>query len=554
MRDTLTESHGLILSNPYADAPRRSYAEALASLPDPVSRAHAELIRIQLELLRQGPHDESHFDLVASTVRLLIEHGPSIAGAPFQKLEEMADFEYPQFGFGPFFPQFRKLTRDVWSFDRGFLSAAQMSVQTFLAHASEIFARFPLTDLYLDGLWQRSEMRVPSDPERNNLYKSVYDLRDQIWGTEDLVAVLANCPFLNSLRKLRLWCHLIRDASVTRILASPYIKNVETLELSLGFQSAAIAEPLINVELPQLERLSLLWDDDQLDSGDFGDTGAQILARGGFPRLRSLTINRGKIGSKGFAALLASTFVPQLEEFAFCDPCEALDLEHLVGRSFSWKKLRLDQLDSRGLNILTGLSLPHLQELDIGFGKLSAQDMATLAAAPWAQNLVSLNVRHNPIGDSGVQVLANSPGLAHLQSLDFSGCDVTDTGLLALANSPFLTRLTRLNISNEYPKPGISVRGIEPLVNSPVTARLRSLSVYRFSSSGDQESILAIARAPNLQHLTCLYLFGLHISPETASVLVASPHLARVVRFYGGHNKEAIAILSQRWPDIGRSS
>jgi hypothetical protein len=60
--------------------------------------------------------------------------------------------------------------------------------------------------------------------------------------------------------------------------------------------------------------------------------------------------------------------------------------------------------------------------------------------------LAHLDLRHNPIGDTGALVLAQCRDSARLRVLDLYNCSIRDEGGQALADSPWLSDLAQLDL------------------------------------------------------------------------------------------------------------
>src|SRR5262249_30515613 len=87
-----------------------------------------------------------------------------------------------------------------------------------------------------------------------------------------------------------------------------------------------------------------------------------------------------------------------------------------------------------------------LASLDLDDNDLGDEGAEALASAA-LPGLRRLSLRYNEIGARGVKALAASSGLAGLVHLDLIGNSLTDAGVLALARSPHLKRLRTLNLS-----------------------------------------------------------------------------------------------------------
>ena len=87
-----------------------------------------------------------------------------------------------------------------WDLIRGFVSHVRLDAASFLEHAAELFARFPIRHISLDG-------------------------------AVDLIDELAACPYLERLVDLSIRWSQLEDHHVATLAASPHIRNLRDLDL-----------------------------------------------------------------------------------------------------------------------------------------------------------------------------------------------------------------------------------------------------------------------------------------------------------------------------------
>jgi hypothetical protein len=178
------------------------------------------------------------------------------------------------------------------------------------------------------------------------------------------------------LRELHLEGHL-DELDLAALLASPAGKNLRSLTLR-GWASSA--------DIP---------------------ADVEAIAARGPERLVHLDLGTNRIGSRGVAALAASTRLGHLTHLGLAGVIE-LGLKPVVFRP-----------------LFETPNLPRLAALDLRRVGVTADDALALAASPLSERLYRLDLRHNRLGDQGVQALleADWPRLAWL--------DVRDNGLSA---------------------------------------------------------------------------------------------------------------------------
>ncbi len=124
-----------------------------------------------------------------------------------------------------------------------------------------------------------------------------------------------------------------------------------------------------------------------------------------------------------------------------------------------------------------------------------------------------LELNFNPIADAGLIALAKSPAAARLCTLRAVKIGATGKGLSALAKSPHLGNLHTLSLSNN----ALGKEGVAALAQAR-SLRPRHLSVPQTQLDADALNLLL--RAPSLQHLQILNIYGLPIDHDVAQTLL----------------------------------
>ncbi len=231
-----------------------------------------------------------------------------------------------------------------------------------------------------------------------------------------------------------------------------------------------------------------------LEGSHLGAAAFALPDGGGFPRLRTLLLNREDLGADG-AALLARTGAGQhLEGLYLCD--DGLGDEGVEGLA-RWE---LDQLRSLNLaenGIADGVgalaswrSTQRLEELWLCGNPIGSSGAAALAGAPLMSSLRKLDLSRCALGPEGLRALGSAPAGA-LEELILSGNDVGDDGVRALAGSPAFAHLKRLALGANQ----ISNAGLEALVSSPHLRGLEDLELVH-NDDLDEAHYEALAASP----------------------------------------------------------
>lgn len=118
--------------------------------------------------------------------------------------------------------------------------------------------------------------------------------------------------------------------------------------------------------------------------------------------------------------------------------------------------------------------LLRLRTLDLEGNDLTDADVQTLAASPNLNQLTTLLLWNNRVGDAGLAALARAD-LPRLTRLDLSRNGVGDAGVAALAGSSLVGRLQLLDLTGNQ----IGDRGALALAASPWTKALRWLDLTK---------------------------------------------------------------------------
>jgi uncharacterized protein (TIGR02996 family) len=207
------------------------------------------------------------------------------------------------------------------------------------------------------------------------------------------------------------------------------------------------------------------------------------------------------------------------------------------------------------LQIITrAASLPRLRSLDLGDNHLGPQAIQELASAANLPALAVLNLRSNNIGEEGMLYLGASPLMRQLQVLDLNQNSLTDNAvrtlvevaeqedlplmvlrlsqngldeesLVALTRAPGFSRLAHLEMTGTR----VGDMGLQALAASEHLGALTALRLS-YTRAGD-EGVEALARSPRMSRLTCLELSNCPgVRDDAVIALADSPGSAGLMR------------------------
>ncbi len=270
-------------------------------------------------------------------------------------------------------------------------------------------------------------------------------------------------------------CNEVTDKGIT--VAIPKLSSLQSLSTSKCTDTGLKTIIAVSELLLHLTNLDMSWSHTTTDEG-FG-----VIANGGLPNLKSLTLEGcyriTDIGLKVF---------------------ENHRLPHLKVLSIN----KLTEITDAGIKYIT-VGLPQLESLDIsGCGNVTDAGIEMISNT--LINLVSLNVGEcGLVTDVGLGFLANG-NLSKLKSLNIILYNmVTDEGLRVLANGN-LSKLTSLDLTECYNN--LTDAGLA-LLSSGNLSSLLSLNLSICSGFTD---VGYAALAANLQQLESLHLWTTEIT------------------------------------------
>ena len=419
-----------ILAHPDDDAPRLIFADWLEEQGD---SARAELIRVQVERATLPVWDARQVRLKVRERKLLAKHGrkwkgelPVIKGVTWEELR------------------------------RGFVATATFSSFGVLrANAGVCWAAAPIEAVSVR--WPNSREGILSS---EGLIEPIAGLRE-LFLTARLVARpdaarLFASPLLSTLRTLTIREANMGAAGFLQLAASPHLGSLRTLRLpgnSIG--NAGMSALFDAVSLTSLSELDLSETDSY---GRYGEdwildpTGVEALAEwSGMARLRSLTLSGNEVGQDGLGALLRSPNASSLKELVLRG--SGLTQRAMQEFGAAVPQLQLDILDlgqnllrSRGAEYLAHAAcLRELKVLALDSCELELRGARDLAKAPFLGSLRRLNVDHNSFGPKGLHTLLGEQP-QQLHTLQLVNNDLGEEGVSDLAESPVSDTLLELDL------------------------------------------------------------------------------------------------------------
>jgi uncharacterized protein (TIGR02996 family) len=442
-----------ILANPEDDGSRLAYADWLLERRDP----RGELIALQVGLDSET-NPSRRRDLRARLRPLWHAHRKEWLAQHGLKEPGSAD-------------------KAEGVFRRGLLWKVQLPAERFLAMHESLFRHAPIEVVVVEdptpeqleamcrlrlsnlrGLHLSGSHRLGADDFRrlwqSDLVATIDEL--EVFGTSVSPAVhdLFAAPLASRLRHLSLRsCHL-DDEGAMLLAECTALSHLRALDLALNRLTAAGVLALACGELfMALERLDLGCNE------GIGREGIKHLSQAQLPALKTLGL-MACAEHFGTNAIYEAPWFGQLERLMLrsnLDSSIPFDLQMYEGpcRLVSLN-LGQNKLGDEDLEELARTPLPALQHLSLEMNQLTGAAVLTLLSAPWARQLVTLDLNDNPVGDEGATRLASAEVLENLEELCLSSSEISDQGAAALAGSPALDWLWRLDLScNDLGSPGL---------------------------------------------------------------------------------------------------
>jgi uncharacterized protein (TIGR02996 family) len=404
------------------DAPRLVLADWLEENGDEDDRAHAELIRVQCEILArsaqiinpQRPEPIHALLRAAGYHTCVIPYHFSKLTDPDERIVELRQRE------DELVERWEKSGRLValaskpyCDWYRGFVTL-NLKRDRFASRALATFAASPAGP-WVDQLKIQLSPSVADQIARNEVLAHAVGL--------EIDGMKAGVPELKTL------------------LASPHLAGLRRITPGLGCRATEVA---VVIRAPQCPRYTHLY----LNSSGLDATSIHTLVDADLPALRWLALSGSRLHASGAQALGKAPFLGHLHalEVSNCGIGPS-GMEGLVsGGHFRCPyslELGTNKIGTAGLRAL--LAAPGLEDLsviELDENDLDDAAIIDLAASPRVTGLLFMDLRRNDkIGPAAIEALASSPHLSRLASLNIYGCPVGEAGARALLNSPHLRKL-----------------------------------------------------------------------------------------------------------------
>jgi hypothetical protein len=365
--------------------------------------------------------------------------------------------------------------------------------------------------------WLEEDASPWSDPRALPWAPLVRALRlSLITWDEASMRAFVQAPASAMLRALSLTYMEFQEASHKLLREAPWLPQLEALTLARlepPWATLRLLEALPEGCKLRALRMDGLWLE------DLGPRLGRLRPLG--LGLRRLVLHRANLGDRQLRELTQYLSAPGLHR---------LDLSHNYLTAHAVQALRClgcdglgslllrhNRLGDAGLEALASASWPlKLRRLDVSLNGAHGPGALALTLAPWFSRLSHLSLAHNSIeARTRRNLLEALPG--RLVSLDLSGVGLTDRDMEALAACR-LPRLRRLALGHNR----LTARGLQALAQAPWFGRLRWLDMSHCRLGPQAGALLA----RHAQHLSHVNLEQAELGPRGVAALAsAAPRL-----------------------------
>jgi uncharacterized protein (TIGR02996 family) len=362
------------------DGPRLVYADFLEEAGE---RERAELVRVQLALARITDGHPRRVELVNREAELRDAHSARWT-EPLAGLVTAVEFR------------------------RGVPDSVTVTAGAFLEHGEELF--------------RKARVR-----------------RLRLLDAAEAIEKVAESPRLAGVRELDLCGNDLGHAGVARLVGSPYLGALATLDLGFnGLDDRAATALARSSALVNLTELALN------DNDTITCDGVRALAASPFyAGLRRIDLSGNSVGAVGAAALTARVAFP-----------------HLTALGLRGNPLGDEGAEHLARSPLLARVVAKSRALDLRDAEIGAAGAAALAAAPAFARCAAVDLSGNEFGDAGFVRFLTGPAPSGLRTVRLARNRITDTGLSAVRGRlpALLKQLRTLDLSgNRLTRHGIGL-------------------------------------------------------------------------------------------------
>jgi hypothetical protein len=249
----------------------------------------------------------------------------------------------------------------------------------------------------------------------------------------------------------------------------------------------------------------------KLTSMGVGDEGVKCISTSEMPRLRLLDLSNNSISEIGCEYLTAANFLELNTLILKNNVILEVALKYLANGKFNkLTNLNLVQcsINDEGIRYLSNGVFKELTSLNLGYNEITNTGIKYLSNANF-KNLSDLKLNANSIDDEDVKLLSVSV-FKGIKFLDLSNNDITDEGVNILSSSVFTNNIISLIISGNK----IGDKGVEYLCLAYDNNKLSKIKTIRLEFNDITEKGAEMISMSNLlkNNLSTLCIFSNNIN------------------------------------------
>lgn len=262
------------------------------------------------------------------------------------------------------------------------------------------------------------------------------------WGWMERLMQAKPLPGLGLVKTLDLRSRRLRQDQIERILCSDWTDQLT--QAYLPYMSLNADTLALLADHGSWRKLRIL----SLDQNRLGSKGPQPLHGCAWPALEELYLEGVFMGVQGFVAALDAPWQQTLHTldasnfiFGAHGLPLRLDVSHIKRLYFNWVRPA-----PAAWATLIDWPWESLEVLSLEGRELSLDELGQFLSSPMAEGLKLLGLNWNTIGPTGAKLLAHASSLARLEGLDLRRNSITDEGARALMDAPWFGQLRSLRL------------------------------------------------------------------------------------------------------------